>query len=176
MKGKTARRKTRRLSREAISRKPSLSSSTTDPSRLSLEQRHLRLESRHPPGVDAELPTIISRDWNRSRKPPAENRWAPDAEIRSIVAREYKKMPNISIDYAVLEKAGSEGKVVTLEADFGWSDVGSWAAVHRMLPHDENGNAETANGSLWEPKICSSTPGPAGGALGRRGHRGRRHA
>jgi mannose-1-phosphate guanylyltransferase len=40
-----------------------------------------------------------------------------------------------------LEKAGSEGKVVTLEADFGWSDVGSWAAVHRMLPHDENGNA-----------------------------------
>ena len=66
---------------------------------------------------------------------------APSPRIRSIVAREYKKMPNISIDYAVLEKAGSEGKVITLEADFGWSDVGSWAAVHRMLPHDENGNA-----------------------------------
>jgi mannose-1-phosphate guanylyltransferase len=66
---------------------------------------------------------------------------APTPQIRSIVAREYKKMPNISIDYAVLEKAGSEGKVITLEADFGWSDVGSWAAVHRMLPHDENGNA-----------------------------------
>ena len=66
---------------------------------------------------------------------------APSPQIRSIVAREYKKMPNISIDYAVLEKAGSEGKVITLEADFGWSDVGSWAAVHRMLPHDENGNA-----------------------------------
>ena len=66
---------------------------------------------------------------------------APTPQIRSIVAREYKKMPNISIDYAILEKAGSEGKVITLEADFGWSDVGSWAAVHRMLPHDENGNA-----------------------------------
>ena len=66
---------------------------------------------------------------------------APSPRIRDIVAREYKKMPNISIDYAVLEKAGSEGKVITLEADFGWSDVGSWAAVHRMLPHDENGNA-----------------------------------
>jgi mannose-1-phosphate guanylyltransferase len=62
-------------------------------------------------------------------------------KIAGIVGREYKRMPNISIDYAVLEKAGSEGKVVTLEADFGWSDVGSWAAVHRMLPHDENGNA-----------------------------------
>jgi mannose-1-phosphate guanylyltransferase len=65
----------------------------------------------------------------------------PSPRIRHIVAREYKKMPNISVDYAVLEKAGSEGKVITLEADFGWSDVGSWAAVHRMLPHDENGNA-----------------------------------
>jgi mannose-1-phosphate guanylyltransferase len=66
---------------------------------------------------------------------------APSPRVRSIVAREYKKMPNISIDYAVLEKSGSEGKVLTLEADFGWSDVGSWAAVHRMLPRDENGNA-----------------------------------
>ena len=28
-----------------------------------------------------------------------------------MIAREYKKMPNISIDYAVLEKAGAEGKV-----------------------------------------------------------------
>jgi mannose-1-phosphate guanylyltransferase len=65
----------------------------------------------------------------------------PTPQIRNLIAREYKKMPNISIDYAVLEKAGSEGKVITLEADFGWSDVGSWAAVHRMLPHDLNGNA-----------------------------------
>lgn len=66
---------------------------------------------------------------------------APTRQISTVVAQEYKKMPNISIDYAVLEKAGSEGKVITLEAKFGWSDVGSWAAVHRMLPHDKNGNA-----------------------------------
>ena len=66
---------------------------------------------------------------------------APSQRLRNIIAREYKKMPNISIDYAVLEKAGAEGKVITLETDFGWSDVGSWAAVHRMLPHDEDGNA-----------------------------------
>jgi mannose-1-phosphate guanylyltransferase len=65
----------------------------------------------------------------------------PTREIWNMVVQEYKKMPNISIDYAVLEKAGSDGRVITLEANFGWSDVGSWAAVHRMLPHDENGNA-----------------------------------
>ena len=50
-------------------------------------------------------------------------------------------MPNISIDHAVLEKAGSEGKVLTLEAKFAWSDVGNWDTVHKMLPQDKSGNA-----------------------------------
>jgi mannose-1-phosphate guanylyltransferase len=61
--------------------------------------------------------------------------------LRRLIAREYRRLPNISIDHAVLEKAGSEGKVLTLEANFGWSDVGSWAAVHRMMHRDDNGNA-----------------------------------
>ena len=63
------------------------------------------------------------------------------AKLRPVIARAYKKMPSISIDYAVLEPAGSEGRVLTLEADFGWSDVGSWAAVHRMMHKDAHGNA-----------------------------------
>ena len=65
----------------------------------------------------------------------------PSAPLRSVIARQYRRMPNISIDHAVLEKAGSEGRVVTVEGRFGWSDVGSWAAVHRMLPRDGHGNA-----------------------------------
>jgi mannose-1-phosphate guanylyltransferase len=65
----------------------------------------------------------------------------PGSKLRAVIAREYKKMPSLSIDYAIMEKAGSEGRVLTLEADFGWSDVGSWAAVHRMMQKDGNGNA-----------------------------------
>jgi mannose-1-phosphate guanylyltransferase len=65
----------------------------------------------------------------------------PIPKLRAVIAREYKKMPSLSIDYAVLEKAGSEGKVLTVEADFGWSDVGSWSAVHRMMRKDAHGNA-----------------------------------
>jgi mannose-1-phosphate guanylyltransferase len=85
---------------------------------------------------------IISKGLEQIKKATGgKSLGAPTPQIRNIVAREYKQMPNISIDYAVLEKAGSAGRVITLEADFGWSDVGSWAAVHRMLPHDENGNA-----------------------------------
>jgi len=72
----------------------------------------------------------------------------------ALLRREYRKMPNRSIDYAVLEKAGSQGKVVTLEADFGWSDVGDWAALHRMLPKDPNGNAGIGRWVGFKSKNC----------------------
>jgi len=46
---------------------------------------------------------------------------------------------NISVDYAVLEKAGG---VVGLAADdLQWNDVGSWNAVYELLPRDAEGNA-----------------------------------
>jgi mannose-1-phosphate guanylyltransferase len=61
--------------------------------------------------------------------------------VTASLRREYKRMASQSIDYAVLEPAGSEGRVLTLKADFAWSDVGNWAAVHRLLPHDNKGNA-----------------------------------
>lgn len=45
--------------------------------------------------------------------------------------------PDISIDYAVMEKAPG---VMVLAGDFGWSDIGSWKAVSDELPHDAAGN------------------------------------
>jgi mannose-1-phosphate guanylyltransferase len=64
-----------------------------------------------------------------------------NGKLAAVIAREYKKLPNISIDHGVLEKAGSAGKVLTLHADFGWSDIGSWAAVYRMMRKDLDGNS-----------------------------------
>ena len=47
---------------------------------------------------------------------------------------------DISIDYAVLERAGN---VAGLACDeIGWNDVGSWNAVYELSPRDRNGNAE----------------------------------
>lgn len=83
-------------------------------------------------------------------------------KLQSALRREYRKMPNISIDYAVLEKAGSEGKVRTLQADFGWSDVGNWDALHRMLPKDAAGNAGVGRGLGFRSSNClaySASPG-----------------
>ena len=45
---------------------------------------------------------------------------------------------NISIDYAVLEKA--RGVVAFATDDFGWNDVGSWNALYELLPRDGSAN------------------------------------
>jgi mannose-1-phosphate guanylyltransferase len=45
---------------------------------------------------------------------------------------------NISIDYAVLEKAKTVAGIPA--AEFGWNDVGSWNAVYELLPRDAHGN------------------------------------
>ncbi len=45
--------------------------------------------------------------------------------------------PNISIDYAVMEKTA---KGVVVPADMGWSDVGSWSALWEVSRKDDKGN------------------------------------
>jgi len=48
----------------------------------------------------------------------------------------------ISVDYAVLEPASAEpGRVLTVDMDVDWLDVGSWPALARTLGLDADGNA-----------------------------------
>jgi mannose-1-phosphate guanylyltransferase len=61
---------------------------------------------------------------------------------RSFASALQKAFPlceNISIDFGVMEKAKNVSGVPA--ADFGWNDVGSWNAVHELLPRDGSGNA-----------------------------------
>lgn len=54
-------------------------------------------------------------------------------QFDAVFAQEYAKVENISIDYAVLEPRsakGAESNIYCLPADFGWNDLGSWAALH----------------------------------------------
>jgi len=51
----------------------------------------------------------------------------------------FETMPDISIDYAVMEKSG---KVVTLPMDIYWNDVGSWDSIFDVFPKDESGNVK----------------------------------
>ena len=49
----------------------------------------------------------------------------------------YSKLPKISFDYAVMEKSKN---VEVVPGDFGWDDVGSFAAFDKYFPHDSRGN------------------------------------
>jgi mannose-1-phosphate guanylyltransferase len=79
----------------------------------------------------------------------------------------YFKLENISVDYAVLEKAatarsqsGAESAgVFVIPAEIGWSDIGSWAAVYELLAKRESENILAGAGEtldavgnfLWSP-------------------------
>ena len=50
---------------------------------------------------------------------------------------EFDKMPNISIDYALMEKSDNIA-MVELQSD--WKDLGSWKSIYEVSPNDENNN------------------------------------
>jgi mannose-1-phosphate guanylyltransferase len=54
------------------------------------------------------------------------------------IQKRYPSSPNISIDYAIMEKANN---VYTIPADIGWSDLGTWASLYDVMPKDELNNA-----------------------------------
>lgn len=52
--------------------------------------------------------------------------------------RAYESIPDISVDYAIMEK---ERDVVCIPVDFGWRDVGDWNALYELMEKDGDGNA-----------------------------------
>lgn len=60
-----------------------------------------------------------------------------DLDFTRLPTKEFSACPSDSFDYAVMEKT-KLGVVVPLDA--GWSDVGSWSALHEAIPADADGN------------------------------------
>lgn len=54
--------------------------------------------------------------------------------------KEYAAAEKISIDFAVMQDAAKEGKVMVIHAPYKWDDVGSWLALERHNPQDADGN------------------------------------
>ena len=61
-----------------------------------------------------------------------------DAAFRKALELDFPALDKISIDYAVMEKAGN---IVVCKGAFAWDDVGSWPALEAHLPKDGAGNA-----------------------------------
>lgn len=53
--------------------------------------------------------------------------------------RFYRKAPNISIDYGLMEKM--RGRILAILADFEWSDLGGWQVFDQFWPKDREQNA-----------------------------------
>jgi len=60
-----------------------------------------------------------------------------DKDFTRIDAGLFAACRSDSVDYAVMEKTRD---AVMVPLDAGWNDVGSWSALHDILPADENGN------------------------------------
>jgi mannose-1-phosphate guanylyltransferase len=79
----------------------------------------------------------------------------------------YPQLENISVDYAILEKAArgedptsaAPARVFVIPADFGWSDIGSWSAVYELQAKRPGENVFAGPGQtldaegnlLWSP-------------------------
>lgn len=79
------------------------------------------------------------------------------SQLRKI----YRKLENISVDYAILERATrdvSVSSVFVIPADVGWSDLGSWAAVYELLANHPGENVITGKGHTMDASgnfVCS---------------------
>lgn len=63
----------------------------------------------------------------------------------------FATMPDISIDYAVMEKSAH---VAVVPAQFSWSDVGSWKAVSELTPPDADGNRAQGEALFVDSHNC----------------------
>ena len=64
---------------------------------------------------------------------------------QEYIDKVYPKTPSISVDYAILERADN---VYTLPADIGWSDLGTWNALHAFKDKDDAGSVIIGENTL----------------------------
>lgn len=63
----------------------------------------------------------------------------------SVLKKVFPKLPSTSIDYGVMEKAEN---IAVVPGDFGWSDVGSFAAISEVRKADAQGNVVSGKESV----------------------------
>lgn len=79
-------------------------------------------------------------------------------------ADNFKKVPDDSVDYALMEKSS---QVAVVPCSIGWSDIGSWNAMSNLMQADINGNRVLGDAVLQDVNDCYiQSDGRMIGALG----------
>jgi mannose-1-phosphate guanylyltransferase len=73
------------------------------------------------------------------------------ANYQRTLAKHFKESEPTSIDYGVMEKAE---QIACVPGEFGWSDVGSFAALPDVRPVDSNGNVSQGDNVLVDCRGC----------------------
>ena len=68
-------------------------------------------------------------------------------DFAATIKKQFGKLPKLSIDYALMEKAS---RVLNVEATFDWDDVGNWTSVGRYLEQDAHGNQHNCKLAQFE--------------------------
>lgn len=71
-----------------------------------------------------------------------------DGLTAAAIQRLFRRVPNISIDYGLMEKI--RGTVLVIPVSMGWNDVGNWATLKDLLAHDGHGNVALGKTLLVE--------------------------
>lgn len=75
----------------------------------------------------------------------------PDLGFVRLERDAFAAAPSISLDYAVLEKTKA---AAMLPLEVGWNDVGSWASLWELAPHDGQGNYANGAAVLEDTQNC----------------------
>lgn len=101
-------------------------------------------------GIFAWRSDLFKQEFARFAKkvsqPLAALSWSPmptEDELR----RAYQSLPNISIDYALMEKSDV---VETVPSKFVWSDVGTWAAVYEAAAKGSQKNVTVGSAKVLD--------------------------
>ncbi len=89
-----------------------------------------------------EMATIFRDGYDRYDTPAEEE----------FIKSAYEQCTNISIDFAIMEKAKN---VHVMSAEFGWSDLGTWGSLYEHIRHDDFANAVIGkNVMLYDSSNC----------------------
>ena len=85
------------------------------------------------------VPTVL-REFNRHAPELADfiSQIRAPENFEKALRERFSKLPRISFDYAIMEKAD---RVLVVEASFDWDDIGSWRALANYFEKDKHGNA-----------------------------------
>lgn len=99
--------------------------------------------ARHQPA----LATLAEAAWRKAIE--RHERLDPDSRILELEPESFTALPDISVDYAVIERSD---RVAMVPAGFTWSDIGSWRSVSELVAPDAEGNRLVGPAILLDSK------------------------